>query len=820
MFPRTLQLALLASLSSISVSGVVVAQPAGAARVFTIPSQDLGGALIRLARASGRNILFAPELVGGKTSGAVAVAPNFESALRQILTGTGIAYRIDADGAVSLRLQPTQAMLTREAAAEPGSADTTNITEVTVTARKRVERLQDVPISITAISGTEFNAKQYIGLLDVNQLAPSVAMQVATPHTTSIAIRGVGVNPASDGLESGVGVFIDGVYLGRPGMTVLDMIDIDSIGVLRGPQGTLFGKNTSEGAIVITTAAPSFTLSGAMQDTVGNYNYNQFQGFVTGPITDTLAGRLTVYRTSRDGLAYDITTRARTNAIDRYGIRGQLLYRPSDTFDLRVIAGTDSEDDSNASSIFDNGGARPAALQAKLALVGAVFAYDPGGLVSASDGITQNHVRQDNVSAEANWRVGALTLTSLTAWRSYDWRAISDIDGSSADILQGSYNNYDRQFSQELRLATPSGRTWEGVAGAYFFYQRIDVQQPTYYGVDAPVYLSGTNPALPALRPYASTRWTVFANPTTTSYALFAQGTWHVDDRLEITVGARGTAEHKTEILSRSIPVSTLTGQPVAALVGVVFPASRVGTSDVTPSGLVSVSYHVTPKVLTYALMSRGAKSGGVNSFLPASGFGIDSLKVKPEIATNYEAGLKAEFFNDRLLLNGDVFYERFDDYQAAYTAPIPGRTSAFSTVLTNVGAVQTRGFEVEATAAPIAGLKLNGFADYNDATYISYTNAPCPNEAVAQVVCNLTGHPVAGAPPWSVGARGEYSFTLLGNLNGFVAGGYLWRATYYGYLDDSAFSIIPRHSVIDASVGVHGFADRWTGHALGKESR
>jgi iron complex outermembrane receptor protein len=813
---RLPKLALLAGAAFLFASTATLAQPA-AASGFTIPPQDLGGALIKLAQTSGRNILFAPGLVSGRTSGSVANAPDFDSALHQVLSGSGMAYRIAADGSVTIQrggarpLPSARPTRTVSEAADPEPAKGDAVAEVIVTARKRPERLQDVPISMTVISGAGFNDAGHIGVLSFNQLAPSLNMVISTPHQTSLAIRGIGTNPASDGLEQSTGIFVDGVYLGRPGMAVFDLIDIDHIEVLRGPQGTLFGKNTTAGAITITTTPPSFQPSAAAQMTVGNYNYNQFQGYVSGPITDTLAGRFSVYRTTRDGLITDTTTGGKTNAIDRDGLRGQLLFRPTDAFDLRVIGGFDEENDSNANSVYTNAGATPAALEQKLGLVGASLAFSPDGTLTAANDPTHVHMRQASLSAEANWRVDGLTLTSLTAWRKWSFVASSDVDVSRAAILDGAYDNHDQQFSQEFRVATPSGHQFEGVAGAYFFYQRLMMDQDTFYGPDAPVYLSGSNPALPSLLPYANTRWDVLADPTTYSYALFGQGTWHVNDRLEVTAGLRGTYETKRETVSRPNPTSTLTDQPVAALASVVFPAASVGTADFEPSGLLSVSYHLSPSVTTYALVSHGAKSGGVNSTLPATGLSVDSLKVKPETATSAEAGFKTQFFEDRLTVNGDVFFTRFDDYQAAFISPIPGKTSAFTTLLTNAGAAQTRGFELEATATPISNLRLNTFVDLNDATYASYTNAPCPAEVIGKTSCNLTGRPVAGAPPWSVGANGEYGFDLLPGLRGFVGGEYLWKSQYYGYLDDSRFSIIPEHSVADARIGVRDANGHWT---------
>jgi iron complex outermembrane receptor protein len=792
-----------------------MAAQSAAKPIFTIPAQDLESALTKLAQISGRNILFTPDVVRGEISGPVDKAPNFEVALREMLTGTHMVETISGDSVLIQRRAERDSAHTGMAAPATenfSAADREGLAEVIVSARKRSERLQDVPISLTAIGGAAFNDAQHHDILSLNELAPSVNFVISTPHTASFAVRGIGSSPANDGLESSTAVFFDGVYLGRPGMAVFDLIDIDNIQVLRGPQGTLFGKNTTAGAVVITTAPPSFTFHAALQATGGNYDYQQYQGFVTGPLTDNLAGRFTFYRTSRDGWIHQLSIGGLTDSIDRYGFRGQLLFRPNDAFDLRLIAGFDKEDDSNTVDVLTGPGATPAALQKKLGLVNGLLAFSPDGESTEQNLPSTNVVQQISVSAEANWRLDdGLTLTSISAYRKWNWDASSDIDLSSASILRGGYVLRDQQVSQELRVATPSGKTVEGVAGGYFFYHRPDVDQITYYGADAPVYLSGTTPAFAALVPYANTRWDVFANPTTYSYALFGQLNWHVTDPWVVTAGLRGTEESKSETVSRPIPVTTATGQPVPALASVVYPPAEVGTHDFSPSALLSTSYRLAPEINAYALASRGAKAGGVNSVLPAAGFGVDSLKVKPETATSFELGLKTEFLERRLRINGDIFYTRFEDYQAAYLSPTPGRTSAFSTILTNAGTAKTRGFEVEVTAIPLAGLRLNMFGDLNDATYASYRNAPCPNEAVGHATCNLAGRPVAGAPKWSAGVNGEYSRDLTADFTGFIGAEYKWKSAYYSYLDDSSFSVIPAHGLVNARCGLRTSDGRWT---------
>ncbi|KAJ8137768.1 hypothetical protein OY671_009019, partial [Metschnikowia pulcherrima] len=204
------------------------------------------------------------------------------------------------------------------------------VDDIVVTARKTRERSQDVPLAITAVGGADSRRNDHIRSEDLNQLVPSANVVVTNGHQASISIRGSGNNPGSDGLENSASSFSDGVYLGRPGMAATDSIDVQQIEVSRGPQGTSFGKNTTAGAVNITTEAPSFTSGARGQATYGNFNYQQYQGSLTGPITDRSAFRVTGYRTTRDGIVDNITTGRKTSGSGRDGARSQSSWKPTD----------------------------------------------------------------------------------------------------------------------------------------------------------------------------------------------------------------------------------------------------------------------------------------------------------------------------------------------------------------------------------------------------------------------------------------------------------------------------------------------------------
>jgi iron complex outermembrane receptor protein len=700
-----------------------------------------------------------------------------------------------------------------------------------VTARKRAERLSDVPIAETALRGADLAEGEHLRIDDLNLYAPSTNIVIPSPHQTSLSIRGLGANPANDGLESSAGVFIDGVYLGRPGMAAFDLIDLDTIEVLRGPQGTLFGKNTTAGALLITTQAPSATPEAIGQVSVGDYAYQQYQANVSGPLGDSgLLGRIAIYDTQRDGWVKDTFDGSHLNGENRRGVRVQLAGEPEPDLKVRLIGEYDYEDDSNGATLLNNLGASPAALEKKLAVIGAAVDVDPSGLTTADNDPTIIRSHQAAFTSLIDWKTGPYTLSSVTGYRDYAYYSFSDVDGTNQSVIDAGYNVSSDQFSQELRIATPKGGRIEAVAGLYYFQQDVSVDQFTEYGADAAAFLTGIpnallpvyarlSPQVGAVYAYNSTKWDILANPKTRSYAGFGQAIWRVTDRFNLTLGARETDETKSEHVSRPNPVYTATGLADPSLAYNIYGSTKVRRADAAPSLLFSADYHIRPSLMVYASASQGEKAGGVNASLPASGFPASSLEVKPEIATDFEGGLKGAFFEKRVVLNLAAFYTKVRDYQATFVETPVGSTSSVQ-LLTNVGKVRSQGVEAEATVAPMKGLSIQGAASWVDAIYASYPNGPCPAEITTASVCNLTGRPVAGAPKWVLSLRTEYVHALPARLEGFVGGDGSWRSRYYGYIDDSAYARAGGYALFDFHIGVRSPGDRveirlWTKNAF-----
>ena len=727
-----------------------------------------------------------------------------------------------APGAASAETAATTGGATTGAvASETAALPPADTGEVIVTARKVRERLQDVPIAISVINGGAFAAADHIRIEDLNQLTPNTNIDIVNGHQASFAIRGLGNNPANDGLEGSTGVFLDGVYLGRPGAAAQDLIDVNQIEVLRGPQGTLFGKNTTAGAVNITTDLPSFTFGGQGQMSFGNYGYQQYQGAVTGPLVDdVLAGRITAFRTTRDGTTEDVTTHSKVNDLERQGVRAQLLYRPNADLQVRLIADYADEDQSTGAVLtFNTLGATPAAIQSKLAATGGVISVDPTGQTTAVDGPIKTGTRQWGLSAQADWKLGGgFTLTSITAFRHWTYTSLSDTDGSSADAVNAGYNLRQEQWSQELRLAFPAMGPVDTVVGAYVFQQHVHSDQLVDYGKEAAAWLSGIpdsllplysqySTALAALLAYNNSRWDTISSPNEASYALFGQSIWHVTPRWNLTFGLRVTNERKDETVFRPNPVNTATGAPNTALAYNVVAPIHTGFSDTSPSFLFSTDYRLAPGVMAYAFVSHGEKAGGVNAALPAAGAPVSSLDVKPEVATDYEFGLKSELWGRKLTFNAGAFYTDVRDYQATYFAEV---NNNFVQILSNVGQVISRGVEAEAMARPMTGLTLHASAGYDEAYYGSYTNGPCPVEITGKATCNLTGRQVVGAPKWTANAYAAYERPLTERLIGYARAEYSWRSHFYGYQDDSVQTRTGDYTLVNLYLGIKDPAGRW----------
>ena len=713
-----------------------------------------------------------------------------------------------------------------------GEADQTGLADITVTARRRAEDAQRIPGSLSVVSGALLDRSYTVNTQQLSQLVPSLNYSSANPRNTAFTIRGLGssvvaVSQANDGLEPGVGFYVDQVYHARPATAAFDFSDIQQIEVLRGPQGTLFGKNSTAGAINITTRAPSFTSGGDAELSYGNYNFVQAKAAATGPINDNLAFRVSAVSTRRDGVIDNVRTGAKENAIGNQAVRGQLLYKPSDLFQLKLSADFTNFESECCTQVYYRVATRDVPRTATRQFAGptglaAQFNYAPPSTnpydrvtdIDAQLGVNTN---EGGVSAIANWKLGGTTLTSVSAWRFWNWDAANDRDYTGIPIQTEQHiPSRQDQYSQELRLASNGDLAINYVGGLYFFRQRVIGRPISIYGPAAARYLIGTTTGtnatpVPAnlLDGYGTDGRTDFQS---NSYAAFGEVNWRPVDRLTLTGGLRYTYEQKTGTYDTFVfggPVTSntaLINARLSILRGQTYSA-KVNNGALT--GRADIAWQATDNVLGYASYARGDKSGGINmSGLPLNDQNLPAVGtavVRPEKNTAYEVGLKTRLFDKRLTFNIDAYYTRVTDFQSNVSDT--RAAAALRTYLANIPRVTVKGVEADAVAAITRDLSLRASIAYADGKYDSYPAGPCPIELIGNTTtaCNLSGVGLPGLPKWSATVGGDY----LRPIDGFHGSVFLhadgnYRGKQFGDPTGSRFTTIGSYTVVNGSVGYH----------------
>jgi iron complex outermembrane receptor protein len=675
---------------------------------------------------------------------------------------------------------------------------------VTVESRRRSEDAQQVPTAMSVLGAQTLEEQRLYRLQDLQQAMPSVNVAFMHARQSSLSIRGLGNNPASDGLEGSAGIYLDNVYLGRPGMAVFDLLDVEQIELLRGPQGTLFGKNTTAGVLNITTRRPSSTPQGSFASSVGEDGYSQNQASFSGPLNDTLSGRIAAYKTHENGYVKNEFDGYTLGGGVRQGVRGQLLFQPNDDFNLRWLADYHEEDSSAGTrSLFSTGPTINGfnRYEQRAAAVGATLVDGRRVNLDADQNVT---VFQGGTSLEANWNLrNDYTLTSISAYRWWDFTPRND-DELNVDVMHNvGQSARDKQYSQEIRLASPVGEHFDYVLGAYYFRQEMSNKVFTDYGPLADTWNGTPQGALNNVTSVGH------GDVDTDSFATFAQGTWHLTPVLDFSLGVRGTYERKLAQVTRNAPVggAGVSGAAAAARAGRsgAYDSGDLSLYSFSPSALASLAWHVSDEVLAYASLSHGEKSGGVNlSVASAPVAGADSLLIGSERANDAELGIKTTLLDQRLLLNANLFWTVVHGYQ----------TNAYDDVnltsyLTNAGTVRSRGLELDSSWRPISGLTINVNGSFNDVRYLSYDEAPCPAEVAlrpgAPAACDLSGHAVVGASKWIFNSNASYQWNLQNGLQPYVNGSYAWRSHAVGTVDDSREAQLPGYGLVNLSGGVRG---------------
>lgn len=706
-------------------------------------------------------------------------------------------------------------------AAAARAEDAVSVEPVIVTARLRDENVQKVPGGVSVVGADLLQRSATFQTQQLVQLVPAANYSSANPRNTSLTLRGLGssvvaIAQSNDGLEPGVGFYVDQVYRARPATAAFDFLDVARVEVLRGPQGTLFGKNTTAGALNITTKAPAFDFGGEAEISLGRFNFRQARATVTGPLLgDTLAGRLSVVSTRRDGVIRNVRTGELVNDQDSAGVHGQLLWTPSDRFSLKLSADDVSINSNCCVQVFVRVGTtlKPAARQYPALAAGLGYSppsTNPYDRLTDIDAPLMVNTDDAGVSAIAEWKLDGITVTSVTAWRWWNWDAANDRDYTAVrvQLLQHIPSRQD-QYSQELRIASTGDRRLTYVAGLYAFDQVIKGQPITGYGPDAAYWLLGPAPGFPPslLDGYTQDGRTRFHSQ---SYAAFGEATWQATDRLSLTGGLRYTYEGKSGRYATTVfGGAPATGSLANSKLSILRPqAYAASDTDGSLSGRASVSYSLTDTVMAYGAFAKASKSGGINmSGLPLDATNTPALAtavVRPERNTVFELGLKSALFNNRLTLNADVFHTTVRDFQTNVVDSAPGALRGY---LANIDKVRVKGLEVDATFVVDEHLSGRFGLARTDGRYVSYRNGPCPLERIGSstTVCDLSGQPLSNLPKFAWTASLDYRRDLaLGALSGEAylhLDGYA-RTRIFGDPTDSRYTMIDGYSLVNGAIG------------------
>jgi iron complex outermembrane receptor protein len=714
-------------------------------------------------------------------------------------------------------------------AQEEGNSAAAPIEEVTVSARRREEAAQDVPIPVSVVSGQLITDVGAFNVNRIKELVPTVQLYSSNPRNTAVNIRGLGstFGLTNDGIEGGVGFYVDGVYYARPAAQALDFIDVDRVEVLRGPQGTLFGKNTTAGAIVVTSRQPSDTPEAAFELGYGNEDFIQAKGSFSGPLGEKLAGRISFSSTQRDGNVYNARTNEWINTLDNQGIRAQLLFRPSDKIEVTASIDYTKQDPDCCAQVL--AGVAPT-LRAGYRQFDAIIADLGYKVVSLNpydrltDTDTPWKAKNDLGGASVNVGVdlGKGKLTSTTAWRFWTWAPSSDRDfiGLPVTTLSQATSRQD-QWSQEIRWAGDFSSRLSGTFGLFALGQTIqgDPVQIEQAGSAQWRFAQSTTSALwktPGLFDGYGIATTVVTDNT--SEALYGQIEWRVTDRFSLVPGLRLNYDKKAVDFNRVTYGGLQTTDPaLLALKAQVYApqAFKADVDDTNTTGNLTFQYRAGQKVNAYATYATAFKPVGMNvGGLPTDANNnpiLSSAVVKPENVHNLELGVKTSPMA-RSTADFAIFDTEVEDYQ---TQVQNGQLGVNRGYLANAKKVRVRGAEFDGNVAIGTHFLLRGALAYTDGKYVSFPDAPVPIEATggAATAVDISGQPLPGISKWAVSVGPEVTFPLRAFGGGQIFGGldYYHRSEFSSSPTPSTYLWIDGYSVVNARVGFR--AAKWSGY-------
>lgn len=696
-----------------------------------------------------------------------------------------------------------------------------HLTEVVISSRRRLETVQNVPIPISVVGGAQVEESGAFNVNRVKELVPTVQLYSSNPRNTTLNVRGLGstFGLTNDGIDPGVGFYVDGVYFARPAATTLDFIDIEQIEVLRGPQGTLFGKNTTAGAFNITTRKPGFRPAATFEVSYGNYGFVQAKASVTGPLTKKLAARFSFAGTQRDGTLYNVTTQKHLNDLNNIGAKAQFLYTPTDNIKITLSGDATQQRPDGYAQVFAGVAPTQRAAYRQFENIIADLNYqlpsrNPFDRIVDHNTTWRSGNDLGGVSLNADFKIGFGTLTSTTAWRYWNWDPSNDRDFTGLSVLQLSQApSRHKQWSQEVRYAGDLTSSLSGVIGVFALGQdlKTDPVHTEESGAHQWRFAQNSTSELwqtPGLFDGFGIRTN--SRLQTFSGAVFANIDWAITERLHVLPGIRFNYDRKEVDFNRQTYGGLQTDDPdLIALKRAVY-TDQAFAADVKNndwSGQLTVSYKAGERVNIYATSSTNFKPVGINlGGLPTANGQvlIELAQIKPEYVTHFEAGIKTSPWKGSTL-NLTVYNTNVRDFQAQVQSAEPGVNRGY---LANAEKVRVQGVEIDANIRAGKNLSFYAAAAYTDGKYISFTNAPLSLEETGSQVSfkDVSKGQLPGISKWAGSLGGELTSSAknIWGQNGklFIAFDTYYRSGFSSSPTPSRYLNIDGYTLLNARAG------------------
>jgi|TARA_B110000967_G_scaffold210056_1_gene269987 iron complex outermembrane receptor protein len=657
--------------------------------------------------------------------------------------------------------------------------------EIVVTAQKREQSMHDVPFSVSAVTGETLKDNGVFDIIDLQATTPSLmSPSTGSPgQGASFRLRGFGSPPFQLGIEPAVATFVDGVYRSRSGVAVNDLIDIDRIEILKGPQGTLFGKNTTAGVIHIISKGPNLEeTEGFVEASYEKYDRTRLKGMVNVPLSDTAALRVSGMWGEGDGWLENIGPIDDLNNLNRHNIRAQLLFVPSDDFHVNISLQTGEIDETCCTTLRYADGPFTSVLKMLAGAEGAtvITPPNPDHLLTSINEQQSSKSEDTLLSVNANWNLdNGMTLTSVTSWQDFELSTLVDGDFTGADLLIIESEVEITAFTQELRLSGGSEKV-DWTAGIYYADEEIDrlriFDWQSQVGFFFPPFLS----------PMPGVGVVDTLGQSAETLAVFTHGTYRVNEQLAVTAGLRFNSEEK-DAFGRFEQLNNI----VLAMVN---PSFEDGIDETATTGTLSVQYDVSDNIMTYATYTHGYKSGGINLAREASGLmgqPSDATFSAEEVDT-FELGAKMDLMDRHLRVNAALFMSGYDDVQNQIFVPP-------SFLVRNGEGADIIGLEIEGLFAATQNLTLNFGLTLLNTEFASGTDLGAGD---------IGGRSLPWAPETAASLGWNYSTAINDEMGFFWTGSAIHKSEYYANSGSELSTVQGSSNILNSQLGIR--SDAW----------